>query len=83
MWKRFRKWFLGLNPICQLIENGKQCMNFATVVHHRKAVRQHPELFLVASNCVGLCASHHDHREGDTGNEQYVPTNEAVWGTGE
>src|ERR1700685_675297 len=41
---KFRKWFLARNPICQRIIDGKLCMTIATAVHHRIAVREHPEL---------------------------------------
>lgn len=79
-WKRFRAWFLTQNVICQLIEDGRRCTNVATVVHHLKAVRKHPELLLVASNCVGLCAGHHDHRPGEDENDerQFAPTKEDI-----
>ena len=81
-WKKFRAWFLTQNVRCQLIEDGKQCTNLATVVHHLKAVRKQPELMLVAGNCVGLCSAHHDHRPGEDENDarQFAPTKEGILG---
>jgi 5-methylcytosine-specific restriction enzyme A len=79
-WKKFRAWFIKLNPICQRIIDGKQCMNWATLIHHRKAVRTHQHLLTLASNCVGLCADHHSNHEGDRGDEVYTRTEEGIWG---
>jgi hypothetical protein len=73
-WRKFRKWFLARNPICQRIIDGKRCMTIATAVHHRIAVREHPELLCDAEHCVALCAGHHHHHAGDFGDEVYVPT---------
>lgn len=73
-WARFRRWFLRANPQCQRIIDGVRCERVATLIHHRKSPRQFPELFLVAENCVALCAEHHHAHEGDLGTEVYADT---------
>jgi hypothetical protein len=73
-WKKFRAWFLRMNVICQRVIDGKQCMNWATLVHHRRGLRSHPEDLCDADHCAALCAEHHHPGDGDLGDEVYVPT---------
>jgi hypothetical protein len=73
-WKKFRHWFLRYNVICQLMVDGVQCEQFATLIHHRKSPREYPDLFCDVDNTVGLCAAHHHPHEGDYGDEVYAPT---------
>jgi hypothetical protein len=51
---------------------GKRCEQFATVVHHRRGLRSHPEDLCDADQCASLCAEHHHHSDGDRGDEVYV-----------
>ena len=73
-WRRFRRWILRLNPICQRIVDGVRCQDFSVEVHHRQSPRKRPDLFTVAENCVGLCKRHHKKSVGDEGNEVYADT---------
>ena len=63
--KKFRVWFLRLNVLCMRVIDGKQCMNWATTVHHRRGLRSHPEDLLCAEQCAAVCSAHH--RAGDDG----------------
>lgn len=71
-WLDFQQWFLRQHPLCARVIDGARCFYAATVVHHRKSPRTHPELFITESNCVGLCANHHHGHEGDRGDEVYA-----------
>lgn len=71
-WKKFRAWFLRLNVICMRVIDGRQCMNWATVVHHRRGLRSHPEDLIAAEHCVSLCAEHHHSGDGDRPSDEYV-----------
>jgi hypothetical protein len=76
-WERFSRLIRDKNPICQVVEAGKQCREISKVVHHIKSPRQAPDLFLEPSNVVAICEAHHETSEGeDMANpHQYVPTN--------
>ena len=53
--------------------DGKQCMNWATVVHHRRGLRSHPEDLICAERCAAVCSAHHRAGDdGDRGDEVYV-----------
>jgi hypothetical protein len=71
-WRTFRVWFLGLNPICMRIENGKRCLRFADTVHHLLSPRNRPDLFLDATNVKAVCTAHHHHGDGAQPDEEYV-----------
>jgi len=71
-WKKFREWFWRMNPICQRVIDGKQCTNIGTTIHHRVSPRQRPDLFLDADNVKAVCSEHHNHSEGDRGDEVYA-----------
>jgi len=71
-WKKFRAWFLRLNPLCMRVIDGQQCCRIATLVHHRISPRKRPDLFRCADNVKSLCAEHHAPTEGDVGDEVYT-----------
>jgi hypothetical protein len=73
-WKAFRRWFIRMNPACQLIVNGEQCCQPAKVVHHRRGLRSYPEDLTSAEHCASLCAEHHHHGDGDRPGDEYTPT---------
>jgi hypothetical protein len=51
--------------MCQRIQkNGEQCHEPAKIVHHLWSPRQRPDLFIVPSNVVCLCANDHPTDEG-------------------
>jgi hypothetical protein len=73
-WRKTSLKMKTLNPICQKIPNtgggaglyaiGEQCHNPATICHHLISPKQRPDLFLVPSNLVCLCAQDHPDAEG-------------------
>jgi hypothetical protein len=65
-WPTFRKMLLAHNPLCQRINRGVQCTEPATLVHHLVSPRVRPDLFVVVSNVVALCAACHPTSEGTT-----------------
>jgi hypothetical protein len=71
-YRKFRRWFLRLNLICMRVIEGKQCTNWATVCHHRRGLRSHPEDLIDADQCAAVCAEHHTNEDGDSGKEVYV-----------
>jgi 5-methylcytosine-specific restriction endonuclease McrA len=56
-WRRYRDFFLKLNPICA------ECDEAATVVDHIEPVRLGGE-FWAPENHQGLCAAHHNSKSG-------------------
>ena len=56
-WRRYRDFFLKLNPICA------ECDEAATVVDHIEPVRLGGD-FWAPSNHQGLCAAHHNSKSG-------------------
>jgi hypothetical protein len=65
-WKRLSKAFKQQNPMCLFIEaDGVQCRYPATLVHHRIAAKERPDLFLDPKNLCALCDHHHGHTAGD------------------
>jgi len=71
--KKFRAWFLRLNVLCMRVVDGRQCMNWATTLHHRRGLRSHPEDLCAAEYCAALCAGHHRAGEdGDRPGDEYV-----------
>jgi len=56
-WRRYRDFFLKLNPICA------ECDEAATVVDHIEPVRLGGE-FWAPENHQGLCKHHHDSKSG-------------------
>jgi 5-methylcytosine-specific restriction endonuclease McrA len=56
-WRRYRDFFLKLNPICA------ECDEAATVVDHIEPVRFGGE-FWAPENHQGLCAAHHNSKSG-------------------
>ncbi len=75
-WERCSKAHRELNPMCQLIVNGKQCTKPAVLVHHIRSSRTHPELFFDWRNHVSLCRPHHPDTPGDDPKRprHYAPT---------
>jgi len=71
-WLKFQAMFLREHPVCTRVVDGVRCLQPATVVHHRKSPRIHPELFTTEENCVGLCANHHHGHEGDRPDDVYA-----------
>jgi hypothetical protein len=71
-WKNFRRWFLRLNVLCMRVIDGKQCMNWATTVHHRRGLRSHPEDLICAEQCAAVCSEHHHNDDGDRPGDVYV-----------
>jgi len=60
-WKRFRRAYLDMHPLCVDCQaHGR--VNLARHVHHKARLKEHPELKYVESNLLGLCESHHDAR---------------------
>ena len=56
-WQRFRRWFLGANPVCA------DCKREAAVdVHHKVPLSERPDLRCVEDNCVALCHACHSRR---------------------
>ena len=62
-WKKYRKWFLSQNPICQVCQR-----EVATVVHHLQEIKAGGDPLLV-SNCQAVCARCHN-RIHHSGNHQ-------------
>jgi len=71
-WKKFRQWFLRLNPVCQRVIDGVRCERIADTVHHLLSPRQRPDLFIDATNVKAVCRAHHHHGEGAQPGEVYV-----------
>jgi hypothetical protein len=65
-WRRFERFVLARNQICQKIENGVQCICGASIVHHLISPRARPDLFLDVRNVVALCERHHPGGEAGT-----------------
>jgi 5-methylcytosine-specific restriction protein A len=64
-WRRFRAALrLQGNILCQAVHDGVRCSTLAVEYHHIVSPRERPELFLVASNVVGLCRACHDKKAG-------------------
>jgi len=74
-WRNFRLSVLRHNPRCQRLENGEQCHEPATVVHHIISPIKNKDLFLVPSNVLCVCAHHHHPLEGEPDVSRYVPSN--------
>jgi hypothetical protein len=79
MWRKFRAWFLRLNPQCQRIVDGKRCEQIADTVHHRISPRKRPDLFRDADNVKAVCREHHPPTEGDAGTEVWADS-ETLYG---
>lgn len=75
-WRRCSRHHRDMNPQCQLIVNGKQCMKPAELAHHIVSPRKDITRFLDWRNLVSLCWPHHDDREGDDPRspKHYAPT---------
>ena len=60
-WRRFRAWFLSLNPLCVMC---KAAGRFVTAVHvdHIVPRRVRPDLELDVTNCQALCHSCHSRK---------------------
>lgn len=54
-WKNLRKYFLSRHPICN-----RCAREAASVVHHIKPAREHPELRFNIENLEALCGSCHN-----------------------
>jgi hypothetical protein len=66
---------LARNPICQAVEDGQQCRNAATVVHHIIDHGGDPAKFYDWKNVVAVCKHHHPSGPGDPGAVMYMATN--------
>jgi 5-methylcytosine-specific restriction enzyme A len=62
-WKKFRKWFLTQEPICQVCQREP-----ATTIHHLHEIKAGGDPLLV-SNCQAVCAGCHN-RIHHSGNHQ-------------
>jgi len=74
----FQRRMKGLNPICQRIEDGKQCKSVSTELHHLVEPQTSVQFF-DPYNCCMLCAHHHPGGQPGTNwavGVDYVPT---VW----
>ena len=60
-WQRFRLYYLALHPLCKDCE-AEGRVGAATDVHHRKKLKDHPELKYEEENLMALCSEHHDQR---------------------
>ena|ERR1039458_7136965 len=61
-WRKFRAWFLRLNPLCMKCQ-AKGRTTIAEHVHHVKPRKDHPELAFDETNCEGLCQPCHSAEE--------------------
>lgn len=57
-WRKLRRMVLAGEPLCRYCLPGR--ITPAVHVHHDKPIRTHPELRLVRSNLVPLCAPCHN-----------------------
>jgi hypothetical protein len=65
-WKRLSKAFKRQNPMCLFLDAyGVNCRYPSTLVHHRIAAKERPDLFLDPKNLCALCDHHHGHTAGD------------------
>jgi 5-methylcytosine-specific restriction protein A len=60
-WRKFRKWFLTMHPLCGDCEKEGR-VTVATQVHHVKPRKEFPDLTFDEDNCIGLCAGCHTRR---------------------
>jgi hypothetical protein len=68
-WQDLRALLLRSNPVCQLIEEGKQCNQPSKYCHHLISPLADSGLLFKWQNLVMLCAHHHDNREGEQEND--------------
>ena len=54
--RRFREWFISKYPLC--VDCGKP----GRIVHHKKSLKEHPELALDESNAETVCFQCHENR---------------------
>jgi hypothetical protein len=71
-WRKFREWFLRKNPQCMRVIDGVQCRFWATVVHHTRGLRSHPEDLIDARFVAAVCSEHHHNEDGDRPGDVYV-----------
>ena len=58
VWRRFRHWYLGVNPLCQdCLLTGRS--EPAVDVHHLVKIKTAPHLRLEPTNVMGLCKRCH------------------------
>ena len=60
-WLAFAKQYLNENPLCVDCES-EGIVGGATEVHHKRKLRDNPELKYEPSNLAGLCKRHHSER---------------------
>jgi 5-methylcytosine-specific restriction protein A len=58
-WQKFRESYLAQHPLCM---DCLPIVTAATDVHHKKKLRDRPELKYEDSNLVSLCSACHDKR---------------------
>jgi hypothetical protein len=58
-WRRFAMWIRSMNPMCQRLTHGVQCMKPGALVHHLISPRTRPDLLLDPKNVCTLCRAHH------------------------
>ena len=74
-WERFKRYMRALNPLCQrILEDGTQCEQFSTILHHIVSPRVTLHLMFDAENILCVCESHHPNTVGEEDLTRYVPT---------
>jgi 5-methylcytosine-specific restriction protein A len=58
-WQKFREMYLASNPLCM---DCLPIVTAATDIHHRKKLRDRPELKYEEENLMALCKACHDRR---------------------
>jgi hypothetical protein len=63
-WLNFRDVLIRQQQSCQRLWDGVRCQNKPTLVHHLRSPKERPDLFIVPSNCIALCAHCHPPDQG-------------------
>jgi hypothetical protein len=74
-WERFKRYMRARNPLCQrILEDGTQCEQFSTILHHIVSPRVTLHLMFDAENILCVCAQHHPNTPGELDPSRYVKT---------
>lgn len=79
-WINYSQAVRSNNPLCQVVENGRQCQHVSELTHHIVDPKDAWDLRLDWSNLVAICFKHHSHARGDIVPRQYVPTRRTILG---